>query len=242
MSGCIRNSNAGFTLLEAVVAMALMATIITLLGMITGQWLPNWNRGFTRVQHSELLASGLERIVNDLAAAQFVSLNRETRYPLFDGTPRSVIFVREALLPAAVQTLEIVRISETAKTSGPVVARMRAPFMPVMNKGRRGRDEPDFTDPVVLLRPPYRLAFSYAGPDRMWRDTWHEQIELPKAIKLTVSEASTRRTLAVSTATLVHADVPVDCLSAKSFAECLRSRTQASEDGKPRNTSAGQTP
>jgi len=241
MNRRLRNSKAGFTLLEAVVAMALMVTIITLLGMITGQWLPNWNRGFTRVQTSELLANGLERIVNDLAAAQFVSLNRETRYPLFDGTPRSVMFVREALLPAAVPTLEIVRIAETAGAGGPVVARMRAPFTPVMKGGVRQRGEPTFTDPVVLLRPPYRLAFSYAGRDRIWRDAWREQIELPKAIKLTVSDASTRRTLAVSTATLVHADIPVDCLSAKSSAECLKSLAQASEDGKPRDMSSGPT-
>src|SRR5262249_13715577 len=190
--------------------------------------------------HAELLASGLERIVNDLAAAQFVSPGRDGRYPLFDGGARSIVFVREALLPAAVPKLEIVRIAETPGTGGLVVARMRAPFTPVVN-GPGRRDEPDFTDPVVLLRPPYRLAFSYAGPDRIWRDAWREQVELPKGIKLTVSDASTRRTLAVSTATLVHAEAPVDCLSAKSSAECLKSLAQSSEDGKPRDMSSGPT-
>ena len=240
MSRLLRNSRAGFTLLEAVIAMALMVTIITLLGMISGQWLPNWNRGFTRVQTSELLASGLERIVGDLAASQFISRGRETRYPLFEGAPRSVIFVRETLLPAPVPTLEIVRIAETTGRGGLVVTRMRAAFTPVVN-GPGRRDEPEFADPVVLLHPPYRLTFSYAGADRIWHDAWHQQLELPKAIKLTVSEASTRRTLAVSTATLVHAEVPVECLSAKSFTECQRSRAQGSDDGNPREKTSGQT-
>jgi len=239
MSRRVYNSKAGFTLLEAVVAIALMVTIITLLAMISGQWLPNWNRGFARVQTSELLASGIERIAGDLAGAQFISPGRETRYPLFEGAPRSVTFVREGLLPAAAPKLEIVRIAETAGMNG-VVARTRAPFIPVTNSGIRRQDEPDFTDPVVLLRPPYRLTFSYAGADRIWRDTWHHQIELPNAIKLTVSEAATRRTLAVSTATLIRAEVPVDCLSAKSSAECRRSLAQAGEDGKTRDTGSGQ--
>ena len=144
---------AGFTLLEVVIAMALMAIIITLLGMITGQWLPNWNRGFVRVERSELLALGLERLVNDLAAAQFVSVGREARGPLFDGARRSVTFVREVLSPTAPRGLEIVRIAETAGAGGPVMARMRAPFMPVQN-GIKRRDPPDFADPVVLTKAP----------------------------------------------------------------------------------------
>jgi len=238
--GRVGKGTAGFTLLEVVIAMALMAIIITLLGMITGQWLPNWNRGFVRVERSELLALGLERLVNDLAAAQFVSVGREARGPLFDGARRSVTFVREVLSPTAPRGLEIVRIAETAGAGGPVMARMRAPFMPVEN-GIKRRDPPDFADPVVLLRPPYRLAFSYAGPDRIWRDAWRGEIEVPKAIKLTVSEAATGQTLAVSTATLVHAEIPADCISAKSLADCRKSLAQASEDGKPRDLSLGRT-
>ena len=75
--------------------------------------------------------------------------------------------------------------------------------------------QPTFTDPVVLLRAPYRLSFSYAGTDRNWREDWREQIQLPKAIKLTVHDAATQRTLSISTATLVHVEVPVECIGCK---------------------------
>jgi general secretion pathway protein J len=234
-------AQAGFTLLEAVLAMSLLATIMVLLSMITGQWLPNWNRGFARVQASELLASGLERLVSDLSAAQFVTLSRETPQPLFEGARRSVTFVREVLEPAALPGLEIVRIAETPGPSGGlVVARMRAPFMPIESRMNR-REEPAFADPVVLLRPPYRLALFYAGRDRIWHETWRKEIALPSAIKMTVSDAASGRTLAVSTAALVHAEMPAECITAKSLADCVKSRAQAGEDAKPRPVSRGGT-
>ena len=62
----------GFTLIEALFATALMGAILAALATVTAQWLPNWNRGFARVQRNELLALGLERLVADLAAAEFV--------------------------------------------------------------------------------------------------------------------------------------------------------------------------
>ena len=47
------------------------------------------------------------------------------------------------------------------------------------------------------------------------------QGELPKAIRVQVRDAATDRTLAVSTATLVHADMPADCVLAEVIADCL---------------------
>ena len=68
-----RLRTAGFTLVEALVAMLLMAMILTALATVTAQWLPNWNRGFVRVQRLQLLAIAVERLVADFAAAEFVS-------------------------------------------------------------------------------------------------------------------------------------------------------------------------
>src|SRR6516225_9285550 len=90
-------ASAGFTLIETLIATALMVAILAALATITAQWLPNWNRGFARVQRTELLSLGLERVVADIAAAQFVPPGAGTKRPLFDGAALSVIFVRSAL-------------------------------------------------------------------------------------------------------------------------------------------------
>src|SRR3954447_25537122 len=47
------DSTGGFTLLEAVIALALMGIILGALATISSQWLPNWNRGIGRLQREE---------------------------------------------------------------------------------------------------------------------------------------------------------------------------------------------
>ena len=94
-----RRRIAGFTLVEALLATALMGVILAAIATVTAQWLPNWNRGFERVQRVELLALGLERIVADIAAAEFVTAGANFRQPVFDGTELSVTFLRTALGP-----------------------------------------------------------------------------------------------------------------------------------------------
>ena len=89
-----RPAERGFTLIETIVALALTGLVLSALASITAQWLPNWNRGIDRIQRSELMGIALQRIGADLAAAENVPANRDSRRPLFDGTELSVIFVR----------------------------------------------------------------------------------------------------------------------------------------------------
>ena len=238
-----RNGVAGFTLVEALVATALMAMILTALATIAGQWMPNWSRGMTRVQSDEELALGLERLVADLGAAQFITAGRQTLKPFFNGTSESLTFVRTALSPNAHPELEIVRFSEIDGVQGPILVRTRARFVPVADDVHDPAP-PHFGDPVVLVRAPYRISFSYAGADRDWRDAWQQEILLPNAVRVTVRDAKTRRALVASTATLSHVQIPADCISAKSYDACLASRHPSREtvdSGKPGAQSAGQT-
>ena len=210
-----RANIAGFTLVEALLATALMGVILAALTTITSQWLPNWNRGFARVQRAETLAAGLERIVADVAAAEFISASATIRTPVFDGTALSITFLRSAIGPNTRPGLELVRIQETGSDKGLSTVRTRARFLPV---GRDGINvQPAPSDPVVLVRAPYRVAFAYAGPDRVWRN----EGKLPTAIRIQIRDAATDRTLAASTATLVHADMPADCIAAEVIADCL---------------------
>jgi general secretion pathway protein J len=215
----LRKAAAGFTLLEGLIAMALMGMIIAALATLTSQWLPNWNRGVTRIQHSEQIALGLERVVADLAAAEFIPAGRETRQPIFDGADRSVTFVRNAFGPTAEPGLEVIRIAEDNNDREPMLVRMRARFAPIAANGINP-GQITFVDPVVLLRAPYRLSFSYAGADRIWQETWQWKFDLPKAVKLTLRNTETKRTLNISTAAPLHTDASVECITAKSFAEC----------------------
>ena len=107
-----RDAVSGFTLIEALVAIALMGVILAALTSITSQWLPNWNRGIARAQRSELVSVALDRLIADIGASEFIPPNRDAKAPLFDGTEFSVTLVRSAIGPNTRPGLEIVRISQ----------------------------------------------------------------------------------------------------------------------------------
>src|SRR5215470_10619036 len=147
MMGRARRSGiSGFTLVEALVATALMGLVLAALATITRQWLPNWDRSLAHVQHNELREIGLQRLISDLAASEFIPPNGRTRRPLFEGTPSSIVLVRGAIGPNTRPGLEVVRIAEGSDERGTALIRTHAPFVPTASP----LSQP-FTDPVVLV-------------------------------------------------------------------------------------------
>lgn len=230
-----RSDVAGFTLLEALVATTLMAMILAALGAITAQWLPSWNRGFLRVQRSELFSVALDRLAADLSAAEFIRPNRGTKVPLFEGTASSVTLVRSAVGPNTEPGLEVVRIAEDKDRQGIALLRTRTPFAP-FGRGDVSANTLKFADPVVLLRAPFRVSFSYSNSDGSWVDTWQNNPELPSAVRFLVRDTTTGRTLAISSAAIVHVELPADCVDPTAQTCGLQSATAANAPGGPADT------
>jgi general secretion pathway protein J len=232
------SGDAGFTLVEALLATLLMSLIMAALATVTAQWMPSWDRGVERLQRVEAVGLGLDRLAADLAAAEFVSAGPgigpgsgvTVDAPIFDGGALSVIFVRTTLSPNGSTGLEVVRIAETSDDRGPVLVRSTAPFSPNV-AGTGSADGLLYSNAVAVIRAPYRVTFSYAGIDRVWRDTWHGQTELPRAVRIRLRDILTSTTLAVSTSTLIHAELPVHCTWAKSISECPALARQSSSAG-----------
>jgi general secretion pathway protein J len=214
MSAEPKNPQSGFTLIETLAAMALMGLIISVLLAITSQWLPNWNRGLDRIQRSESLSVALDRISADIAAAQFMRPDGQTKTVLFDGSETSITLARTALGPNAGRGLDLVRITEVGERNGAILTRTRAAFAPEAAAGA------NFADPVVLLRTPYRVSFSYAGADRIWRPSWHDAEMLPAAVLLSVQDAITGRTLPVSRIAVIHISAPADSVCGPADNNC----------------------
>ena len=205
------SGESGFTLLEALIALALTGVILTILASLTGHWMANWRRGFERVQSADLLGLGVDRIAADLASADFVSLGDNNARTYFAGTEISVTFVRSAIGPNAAAGLEIVQLGEDEDARGRVFVRSRAPFAPVTaNAVETG--EVEFTNPIVLVRPPFRVSFAFASRDRVWKDSWQDVNQLPSAVRVTVRNATTDEILPISTATLIRVNAPADCV------------------------------
>jgi general secretion pathway protein J len=230
-----KSGEAGFTLVEMLIATVLMVFILTALVTVTAQWLPNWNHGMARMERDERFAFTLNRMVGDLAVTEFVPANTAVKTPYFDGDELSVSFVRTAVGPSSRPGLEIVRFQEVADAGGPALVRSRAPFVP-MDATAQVR----FADPVVLIRSPYRVVFAYAGADDTWQPTWHNAVALPKRVRITVRDGATLQRLAVSTAALVHIDTPAACAREKNVTQCLTQIAQGTAGN--RTPAAATTP
>lgn len=232
MTQCLRRalaSEAGFTLLEVLLATLLMTVILAALATVTAQWLPNWNRGIARVQRAERLATGLDRIVADLSVAEQMTINGDAKVPLFDGAELSVTFLRTSLGPSARPGLEFIRLIEKADAQGLALVRERAPFQPMPSDGQIR-----FVDQVVLIRAPFRVSFAYAGSDRTWQPTWHGQAQLPERIRITVRDGASGQVLAVSAATVPHITAPAECARAKNPTTCVTgTRPQQAQKQEP---------
>jgi general secretion pathway protein J len=224
------DGEAGFTLIEILVALTLMVGVLAALATLTAQWLPNWNRGFAHVQRAELLERGLARLIADLSAAEFVSANRETRQPLFDGDELSVRFVRSAIGPNTRPGLEFVRIATTSEKRGLTLVRARAPYT-ILPQAMTIADVTNYADPVALLRLPYRVVFAYAGPDRVWRNVWRDADQLPSAVRVTVLDAATETRLAVSTVAMMHVTASARCVAEKNPRDCVYPKASEKGDG-----------
>jgi general secretion pathway protein J len=222
-----RAGEAGFTLIEVLMATLLMTVILAALASVTSQWLPNWNRGMARVQNSERLAMGLDRIVADLSVAKMMPINGDAKAPLFEGTELAVTFLRTAVGPNARPGLEIIRLVEKADSQGLAMVRERATFTP-----RPSDAQIRFADQVVLIRSPLRVTFSYAGPDHVWQPEWRGRMELPDMVRVTVRDGTTGQVLAVSRAATVHVNAPAECVRAKNSTTCLTARLKPAADKK----------
>jgi general secretion pathway protein J len=211
--------HAGFTLLEALLSVALMSAIVFMLSSVSGQWIPNWHHGFGRLQRIELLDLGLQRVVADLQASLFVTPGAGALGPLFDGREASVTLVRNATGPDAAPHLEIVRLAEIVDERGFALVRATAPFT-IVPPGAPIDNQVQFGAPVALIRAPFRISFAFAGPDRIWRETWSGNGQLPTAVRVSVRDAATDQTLTASTATLLNVNIAPDCIAENSTHDC----------------------
>ena len=197
-----RRGEGGFTLIEALVALALMGLVLSALANITAQWLPNWNRGLDRIQRSEMIGITLQRLADDLADALPVPASASDMGPFFTGSEQSITFVRTALGPNAGPELDVVHLGETTDKAGLATVRSRTQFRP-MPPNASASNQFHFREPVVLLRAPYQLSFAYAAADdEEWQSSWRDPGKLPSRIRLTVRNSSNGR--AISTVASIH--------------------------------------
>jgi prepilin-type N-terminal cleavage/methylation domain-containing protein len=230
----------GFTLVEALAALAITSVVIGGTATLIHQVAFNFDRGARSMDRVEALALASDRLAGDFGAARFV-VWPDDHTAAFEGGPDKVSFISSAgvgagLLGARAGGEELVTLTVEETDGVTRLVRRRAAWPgPHVHFG-----DLDPGDSVVLVEGKLDAAFAFAaiGQDGKltWSDAWTEKPTLPRLVRLTVHDRDTGADL-LPGEFLIHADAPSTCAQDDADSKCLT----ATPGGKPDPKRAAQS-
>lgn len=199
-----RRSEAGFTLLELLVAVALVALVVASLPAL-----------FHLARRSSATVAGLDRREAIFSALAFVEarLSEATATKQRDGSGRLVVafrgrpdrisFVAPLSVVAEESGLTAFELAMADGAPGGLALRWRIWRPPPLTGGQPARDQQVAPDHVrILVAGAHRLAMRYRGavePGKppVWTDSWPRDDVLPDLVELTVAIGTATETRAV---------------------------------------------
>lgn len=189
----MRRAPRGFTLLEVLIALALVATILVIAFGGLRVALASLRRGEDRAevqQHVRGVALTLARAIGAAYPYRGAPGPAAEAVILFSGSPARLEFVTQSPpFPAAVPiafTAVIIALDESPERPGLVIRQRALP-----NRSPFTDAAPVFRDPSVTA-----LAFQYMDDGGGWRDAWDGRSENapPRAVRVAVGATLDRRT------------------------------------------------
>ena len=204
----------GFTLIEAIVALALIGLVMLGLTLLTAQWFRQWNHAAGNVQQSERLAAGFDRFMDDIGAAEASAPPNYDKTILFEGTATDLTLWRTRLSINPEFGMELVHYALETRSGQTELVRRHIHLEP----GEPLRGSYQWQDPVVLARLPFALAFSYLGADHTHQPNWHRMSALPASVVLTAAEPDNRF---LPVEAKIYAEIPAFCAAQTEFSACI---------------------
>jgi general secretion pathway protein J len=211
-----RRADHGFTLIEMVVALVVLATALILAATAFRVLSGSAMIGARAIERTEMLARGFDALRQDLNRLERVVIpgNGAPKYD-FEGTASRLSFVlTEPSFPTAAGSY---RITYTIQRSGvrARLSRQREPYDPgrTRDDGRLPRhDEYD----VVLIDGPFDLSFSYfssSGQEGNWDSSWRQARRLPLLVRLNIGQKDGARTRISPLVAGLRIDAEAGCIS-----------------------------
>jgi prepilin-type N-terminal cleavage/methylation domain-containing protein len=218
----------GFTLIEALAALAISSVIIvatvTLVHMVTG----NFDRGTRGVDAADGLMLAVQRLASDFGAARYTVWTTQTGFAVAfkaeraDGEkPARIVFVSERRSESELPADEIVSltIEQTDETTR-LVRRHAAWTGPDMRI-----DHVSPHDAVVLLDGNLDISFVFGlfapGRGLVWTTAWNGETTLPRFVRLVLRDRATGADLLGESDFIVRADAPLVCGRSDAGTDCL---------------------
>lgn len=219
------NSRAGFTLVEALIALAITGAILVIIAEFSGQALRNWRRGTETIAFMEMATTAFRRIAKDVAAAvAYQRLQSPKPTTGFQGGADGLVFVTDNGA-----TLEFVSIRTVKFEDGYALIREQGP---AVSEGAQ------LGDPVVLLRGAFEARFTYHDGAGQRMKEWQQQNRMPTAVEIELVTSQGDSVFPVRAVLPLAANVTPDCViratrqeNKERCAEVLRQQTANAPPG-----------
>ena len=222
-----RAQRGGFTLVEAVAALAIASVIILATAGLIHNVALHFDRGTRGVNEAERIVLAIDRLSDDFGAARFVARSSAAGSAVAfsaeranaDG-PAKVTFVSAAGIGGGAATDEVVVL--TLESDGDLVrlVRRRAPWLGPRTSFETLRPG----DPVVLLEGRFDISFVFGRVTTSgalsWQEDWVRETVMPRFVRLVLRDRETRSDLLAEADLVVHADAPARCVGTRAVT-CL---------------------
>jgi len=185
----VRHRDRGFTLLELILALSIVASLLVIMfgGLRVG--LAAWRRGEERaamLEHERGLADLLQRALAGAYPYRGALAEGEADRVVFAGQPDRLIFVTLSPPFPAPVPIAFTAVSVSLEAQG---LALREQVMP--NRGPFDR-----LDPVLVDKAITAVRFRYLG-EEVWQDQWDMGTEdaLPRAIEIILARAAGGRNI-----------------------------------------------
>lgn len=221
-------ANAGFTLVEALAALAIAGVLLAIIAEFAGRTLANWSRGHRTIAIVETVTRGLARMELDLSGIVPMSLpggDGNTTY--FAGDQAQIVFVSATGFAPGHRGVELLHFSVDRDGDDTVVVRTRGLVL---------NPPPRFSDPVQIFRGPMKVRFYFLGRDGKIVESWNGRPDIPQAVMVDIKSANGAPVFASAFTLPVRVNFSADCLG--------DSGTSTSTGGgtAPANSQAGNAP
>jgi general secretion pathway protein J len=209
-----RHAQHGFTLIEMLVSLSVMAVILTLLGGALRVMGRNWDVNAGRIETLDMVSRAFDLLARDAANLQRVVEPSGSPAYLFGGTADSLTFV--ALEPPQPGEAGLYFIAYNVASNGATaeLIRSRAPY----HQGMQRFPGTTPANRVPLLTGPYAYRFAYGlmvDGKQTWSADWAFPDRLPDLIRLQVLDRDRASALAPPMIVRLRADAELACLTPK---------------------------
>ena len=223
MMATVRQGIRGFTLIEALAALAIVSAVLVATAALIHNVAFNFERGTGRADTAEHLLLAVERLAGDLGSTRPVreAVSGANAAVAFIGGPAQIRFVAAGGVAAGPQGEEVIGLAVEDNDGTSRLVRRRAAWLGPQTSFQSVA----LQDPVPLIEGRVDIGFAYgrvaADGALTWSETWNAQPLLPRLVRLSVRDRASGAELVPGAQFLLRADAPFDCASQGSQAACL---------------------